>query len=56
MPSSTRAFPGEQVTFRELLRLDKLEDVPDTWPSGTYDYFWIVDFNQGSTAPPAFAW
>ena len=49
-----RAFPGELVTFRQLLRLDKLEDVPDTWPSGTYDYFWIVDFDQGSGAPAGF--
>ena len=49
-----RAFPGEQVTLRQLLGLDKLKDVPETWPSGNYDYFWIVDYAEGSTASAGF--
>jgi hypothetical protein len=50
-----RAFSGEKVTLRELLNLDQLEGVPKTWPSGTYDYFWIVEYgNQGSDVPTRF--
>jgi len=49
-----RAFSGEQVTLRQLLGLDKLKDVPETWPSGNYDYFWIVDYAEGSTASAGF--
>ncbi len=30
---------GEAVTFRQLLQLDKLKDVPETWPPSNYDYF-----------------
>ena len=32
------------MTLRQLLNLDKLPDVPDTWPGQTYDFFWIVEF------------
>lgn len=46
--------PGKAVTFRQLLQLDKLKDVPETWPSGNYDYFWIVDYAGGSTTPTGF--
>jgi len=46
--------PGEAVTLRQLLQLDKLKDVPETWPSGTYDYFWITDYADGSTTPTGF--
>ena len=28
------SFPGEKVTLRQLLGLDTLKEVPDTWPSG----------------------
>jgi hypothetical protein len=49
------AFPGEAVTLRQLLKLGTLQAVPDTWPSGTYDYFWIVDYaTNGSDAPTGF--
>ena len=48
------AFPGQKVTLRQLLQLDKLKDVPETWPSGNYDYFWIVDFADGSDTPTGF--
>jgi hypothetical protein len=49
-----KKFPGEAVTLRQLLHLDTLKDVPETWPSGNYDYFWIVDFGQGSSTPTGF--
>ena len=43
------------MTLRQLLKLDKLKDVPD-WPSGNYDYFWIVNFAQGFGILPASTW
>ena len=50
------AFPGEAVTLRQLLKLDKLHGVPEKWPSGTYDYFWIAEYgNQGSDVPTRFS-
>jgi len=49
-----KKFPGEAVTLRQLLHLDTLKGVPDTWPSGNYDYFWIVDYAAGSTVPGNF--
>ncbi len=50
------SYPGETVTLRRLLNLDKLAGVPETWPSGTYDYFWIVDYaDQTSDVPTAFS-
>jgi hypothetical protein len=45
---------GEAVTFRQLLQLDRLKDVPETWPASNYDYFWIVDYAGGSTTPTGF--
>jgi hypothetical protein len=47
-----KKFPGEAVTLRQLLHLDTLKGVPDSRPSGNYDYFWIVDFDQGASATP----
>ncbi|MCW5891095.1 MAG: hypothetical protein KIT14_11165 [bacterium] len=43
-------YPGERVTWRQLLELDRLPDgmgelVPTTWPDDNYDYFWIVTFD-----------
>jgi hypothetical protein len=49
-----RASPGEAVTLRQLLHLDTLHDVPDSWPTGNYDYFWIVDYDGGSDTPTGF--
>ncbi|MEP9377698.1 histidine phosphatase family protein [Aquabacter sp. CN5-332] len=43
------ANPGRQVTLRQLLRLDTLPGVPATWPTETFDYFWIVDFAPDGT-------
>ena len=48
-------FPDQKVTLRQLLNLDKLKDVPDTWPGQNYDYFWIVEFgNPASDVPTGF--
>jgi len=49
------AYPGERVTWRQLLELDGLPDgqgalVPTTWPDDIYDYFWIVDFDEKGRA------
>ncbi|MGC1345948.1 MAG: hypothetical protein WA863_07565, partial [Methyloceanibacter sp.] len=33
-----------------------LHGVPEKWPSGTYDYFWIAEYgNQGSDVPTRFS-
>jgi hypothetical protein len=48
-------FPGQKITLRQLLKLDELKDVPATWPSDNYDYFWIVDFAAGSSTPSSFS-
>lgn len=48
-------FPDQKVTLRQLLNLDRLPDVPETWPGRTYDYFWIVEFGtRGSRVPTSF--
>ncbi len=48
-------FPDQKITLRQLLNLDKLKDVPDTWPGQNYDYFWIVEFgNPASDVPTKF--
>jgi hypothetical protein len=48
-------FPDQKVTLRQLLNLDRLPDVPETWPGQTYDYFWIVEFgSSGSRVPVRF--
>jgi hypothetical protein len=44
-----REFPSEKVTLRQLLNLDRLDAVPETWPGSNYDYFWIVDFDPAGT-------
>jgi hypothetical protein len=47
-------FAPEQVTLRQLLGLGGFADVPATWPGENYDYFWIVEFAPGSSAPSSF--
>ncbi len=47
-------YPGEQITLRQLLHLDRLADVPKTWPDSNYDFFWIVDYEAGNPVPAAF--
>jgi hypothetical protein len=48
-------FENEKVTLRQLLKLDTLPGVPKTWPTGNYDYFWIVDFPDNSNVPSKFS-
>ncbi len=45
-------FPDQKISLRQLLNLDKLKDVPDTWPGQNYDYFWIVEFGNHATDVP----
>jgi hypothetical protein len=49
-----KEYPEEEVTFRQLLRLDRNADVPKTWPDSNYDYFWIVDYAPGNPVPTGF--
>ena len=44
----------EGVTLRKLFRMDILPGVPAAWPDDTYDYFWILDFPDGSNVPSKF--
>ncbi|QTL02459.1 histidine phosphatase family protein [Aquabacter sp. L1I39] len=43
------AHPGQQMTLRQTLGLDRLPNVPHTWPDSTYNYFWIIDFAPDGT-------
>jgi hypothetical protein len=50
-------FPGELVTWRQLLHLEKLPEpyrsqVPESWEGDNYDYFWIITFR--GTRPISF--
>jgi hypothetical protein len=50
------SFSPEAVTLRQLLKLERLQGVPEIWPSGTYDYFWIAEYGkQGSDVPTRFS-
>lgn len=52
------AAPDQRVTLRQLFNLDRLPDadtrVPRTWPDKTYDYFWLIEYDQGSAVPKNF--
>lgn len=45
----------EKATLYTLLGLDQLPGVPKTWPDNTYDYIWIIDFDQKTGKPSAFS-
>lgn len=48
-------YPGQKITLRQLLNLDQLSSVPDTWEGSNYDYFWIATYgNPASTVPTSF--
>jgi hypothetical protein len=49
-----KQFPGEKVTLRQLLNLDTNKSVPETWSGDNFDYFWIVDYTNGSSRPTRF--
>jgi hypothetical protein len=46
--------PHEPVTLRQLLRLDQIKDVPESWPDDNYDFFWIVEYRPGNPVPARF--
>ena len=48
-------FEGEQVTLRQLFKLDILPGVPKSWPDDNFDYFWIVEFPENSNVPSNFS-
>ncbi len=50
-----RQFPGQKVTFRQLLHLNRLPGVPKTWPKDTFDYFWIVRYRGNDPVPISFS-
>lgn len=44
-------YPGDKITWRQLLDLERVTDtdgtaVPTTWPDDNYDYFWIVELDR----------
>ena len=43
-----------QITLSKLLGLDTIAGVPKSWSDSNYDFFWIVDFAQGSSVPTGF--
>ncbi len=45
-------FPEQPVTLRQLLNLDQLPDVPDTWPDDTYGWIWIIDYDNAPSPIP----
>ncbi len=47
-------FPGQQITFRQLLHLNKLPGVPKTWPKQTFDYFWVIKYQGNNPVPVSF--
>ncbi len=47
-------FPGQQVTFRQLLHLNQLPGVPKTWPKQTFDYFWVIKYQGNNPVPVSF--
>ena len=49
-----RIFPGQEVTFRQLLHLSQLKFVPQTWPKTIYDYIWIIKYTKGNIIPTSF--
>jgi hypothetical protein len=49
-----RQFPGERITLRQLLNLDAIASVPETWSGDNFDYFWIVTYDKGSDRPAGF--
>lgn len=50
-----QAFPDRQVTLSQLLNIDKLPNGLRDWASQTYDYFWIVKYdNPASDIPTSF--
>ena len=49
-----RKFPGQEVTFRQLLHLGQLKVVPQTWPKTIYDYIWVIKYTKDDFMPTSF--
>jgi hypothetical protein len=49
-----KQYASEKVTLRQLLNLDTIKSVPETWLGDNFDYFWIVDYAKGSSRPTRF--
>lgn len=49
-----KQFPKEKVTLRQLLNLEAIASVPETWHGDNFDYFWIIDYAKGSSRPARF--
>jgi hypothetical protein len=49
-----KKFANEKVTLRQLLNLDAIASVPETWHGSNFDYFWIVDYAKGGSRPTRF--
>jgi hypothetical protein len=47
-------YPGEQITLRQLLHLDQITGVPNSWSDSNYDFFWIVDYAPANPIPTRF--
>ena len=47
-----RQSPDEKVTLHQLLNLDQVAGVPANWPDSNYDYFWVIDYDDPSSAIP----
>lgn len=53
-----KEFSGEEATLRQLLNLDKVQglpphSVPDTWPNGNYNFFWIFTYDSPQARAPS---
>lgn len=48
-----RPVPTKATTLFDLMDLAGIK-MPDDWPGDTYDYFWIIDFDQQTGLPSAF--
>ena len=46
-----RHYSSQRVTLRQLLNIDQLENVPETWEHN-YDYFWVVDYDPDQSQIP----
>ena len=45
-------FAGQLVTLRQLLKLDQIKKVPETWPDANYNFFWILDYDDPAASVP----
>ena len=51
-PKMEARYPGEAITLRQLLHLDRLAGVPARWPKSNFDYVWIADYADPASSTP----